>query len=351
MGGAHPTIMSGQILDQYSYVDYVVCGEGEETLLELAQEKAPAQINGLAYREGGIAIKNPPRKYCKNLDDLPFPAWHLVDLKRYPARDSGVIRGIDLAKETRVSIIFSRGCKGHCDFCSSWWIWKGWRHRSSKNMVDEIEMLYTDHGIRHFCFADDAMTVDRQATIELCDEIVARKLSIAFHVTTRTDCVDALVLQKLKEAGCYKIAFGIETGSPHLLEQMGKENDIATAELAIRLAKEAGITVTALMIVGNVGETSQTVKETINFLRRVRPDELGCVGGLWVLPGTKLYQDCKRSGFINDDFWLSNEPYKLYTQEYSARELARLQMLINNYRGGYTAILCRLKYLLKRLLR
>jgi radical SAM superfamily enzyme YgiQ (UPF0313 family) len=333
MGGAHATIMYRQILENYPAVDYVVLAEGEETFLEIAQEKPPTDINGIVYRLDGGIIKTPPRKNIDNLDTLPFPAWHLLDLKNYPGIDTGIVRGVDLAREPRISVVFSRGCKGHCDFCSTWWIWKGWRHRSPKNMVDELELLYRKFGIRNFCFADDAMTVDRQATIELCDDIIARGLNIVFHVTTRSDCVDAFMLQKLKAAGCYKIAFGIETGSPKLLEQMAKENDIATAELAIKLAKEAGILVTALIIVGNMGETEESVRDTIAFLRRTNPDDIGCVGGLWILPGTKLYQQCKRKSYINDDFWLGDEPYKVYAEEYSLSQLAQLQKRVTKFRS------------------
>jgi anaerobic magnesium-protoporphyrin IX monomethyl ester cyclase len=342
MGGAHATIMHRQLLEHYSYVDYIVLGEGEETCFEIAQGKEPAQINGLVYREKGKIVKTPPRKYVENLDDLPFPAWHLIDLKRYSARGEGFFRGIDLATEVRVSIVFSRGCSGHCDFCSTWWIWQGWRHRSPKNMVDEIEWLYREFGIRHFCFADDAMTVDRQATIDLCDEIISRNLNIAFFATTRTDCVDEVVLRKLQQAGCYNMSFGIETGSPLLLEKMGKENDIATSEQAIRLCKQLKLKVTALMIIGNVGETEETLCDTINFLKRTQPDEIGCVGGLWILPGTKLYQQCRRQGIIDDDFWLTDVPYLTYTREYSLETLARMQRRVSNYRPMIKKITSRL---------
>lgn len=331
LGGAHATIMYRQILENYPSVDYVVLGEGEETFLEIAKENAAAEIHGIVYRLDSEIIKTPSRKYIENLDTLPFPAWHLLDLKKYSGADTVVVRGVDLSQEPRISVIFSRGCKGHCDFCSTWWIWQGWRHRSPKNMVDELELLNRKFGIRNICFADDAMTVDRQATIELCDDIIARGLKIVFHVTTRSDCVDAVLLQKLKAAGCYKIAFGIETGSPKLLEQMGKENDIATAERAIKLAKEAGILVTALVIVGNIGETKESVRDTVAFLRRTIPDDIGCVGGLWILPGTKLYQQCKRKGYIDDDFWLGDEPYKVYAEEYSLEQLAQLQKRVTKY--------------------
>lgn len=333
LGGAHPTIMYRQILEHYPDVDYIVMGEGEQTLLELVQGASLQEIDGLVYRQDGAVVKTKPRTYCNNLDDIPFPAWHLLDLSRYPGWGEGKHNGIVLRDHPRISVIFSRGCSGHCDFCSTWWIWKGWRHRSAKNMVDELELLYRDHNIRHFCFADDAMTVDRQATIELCDEIIHRNLIIAFHVTTRTDCVDEEMLRKLKQAGCYTITFGIETGSSRLLNEMGKENDIENSIRAISLCRKIKLPVTALLIVGNVGETEETVLETRDLLKRAMPDEVGCAGALWVLPGTKLYQDCCRKGIINDDFWLGDEPYMVYTMEHSREELDSFVKIINSYKG------------------
>jgi len=331
LGGAHPTIQYQQMMENYPFIDYIVLGEGENTCLELAQEKPLSEIDGLVYRDGSSVIKTKNRKYVENLDDIPFPAWHLIDLGRYSARGEGVFNGVDLAKETRVSVIFSRGCSGHCDFCSSWWIWRGWRHRSAINMADELELLYSKYGIRHFCFADDAMTIDRTASIELCDEIVKRKLPIAFYATTRTDCIDELLARKLKEAGCYEISFGIETGSQILLEKMSKSNDIQNSEHAIRICKDAGLTVTALLIVGSLGETAQTVQETVDFLKRTRPDKASCVGGLWILPGTKLYKHCQEIRFIDDSFWLTPEPYKVYTREYSLKQLKQMEIKIINY--------------------
>ncbi len=334
MGGAHPTIMYKQLLENYPFIDYIVLGEGEITFLEIAQCKEISQISGLAYRDSGSGevVKTSPRKYIEDLDEIPFPAWHLVDLKKYPSRGNGIFNGVNLATEPRISIIFSRGCKGHCNFCSTWWIWKGWRHRSPKNMVDEIELLYNNHGIRHFCFADDAMTINRNATMELCDELIRRKLKIAFFATTRTDCVDETLLRKMREAGCYEVSYGIETGSPILLEKMCKENDIETSKRAICLTKKAHLKAAALMIAGNVGETEETIHETVDFLRKTEPTEIGCLGGLWILPGTKLYNDCKVKGFINDDFWLTDEPYKLYTLEHTSDQLEKMLKKIINYK-------------------
>ena len=347
LGGAHPTIMHDQVMRNYPFVDFAVIGEGESALLEIAMGKAPEEIAGIVYRRGGEILKTAARAHEKNLDNIPFPAWGLVDLEKYPARGTGVVNGVDLAKEPRVSVIFSRGCSGHCDFCSTWWIWRGWRRRSAVNMADELELLYRDFGIRHFCFADDSMTVDRKGVIALCDEIISRRMKIAFHSTTRTDCVDAEMLARMRAAGCYNIAFGIETASSELLARMGKGNTVAASERAIALCRQAGIKVTALIIAGSVGETWKTIGETAAFLRRTRPDEVGSVGGLWILPGTKLYRDCVGRGLINNDFWLGDEPYLVYTAEHSPEELRRMKDRVANYDTFFYRAASRLKRMFK----
>lgn len=331
-GGAHASIMYEQLLTTFSCIDFIVIGEGEQTFLELVQGCDIETIDGLAYLKEGKVVTNRPRMYVENLDDLPFPAWHLIDFTKYPALGKGLKNGIRLAKTPRVPVVFSRGCKGRCDFCSSWWIWKKWRHRSPGNMADELEMLCHRYGVRHFCFVDDAMTVDRQAIIDLCDEIITRKLEIVFHITTRTDCVDEVMLKKLKQAGCYQIAYGVETGSPELLKNILKENTVEVSERAIRLTKAAGIHATALIMVGNIGETSETITDTLNLLKRSQPDDIGSGVGLYIMPGTKLYQECKRMGIIDDDFWLSNEPFRIYTEEHSLEELSRMIRVVANYR-------------------
>lgn len=315
MGGVHPTIMYQQLLDNYPFVDICVLGEGEKTFLEIVQGKNLPEIQGIAFKKDKEIVLTPPREYVENLDEIPFPAWHLIDLQRYPARGSGIFNGVDLSKEARISVIFSRGCVGRCNFCSTWWIWKGWRCRSAKNMADELEVLNKKFKISHFCFSDDTLTVDKSKILDLCNEIIKRGLKIAFHVTTRVDCVDEELLKKLKEAGCYNIAYGIETASGNLLEKMGKGIGLDISRKAILMTKKANIKITALLIAGNEGENIDTINQTVNFLKDMQPDEVGTVGGLWILPGTKLYFQCKKIGFINDDFWLSNKPYKIYTVE------------------------------------
>ena len=335
MGGAHPSIMYQQLLEHYNAVDIVIRGEGEIALLEISQGIDLDKIDGIVYRDVARIIKNAERRYVENLDILPLPAWDLIadTLWEYPSTFPKELRyqnGIDLSYGPRVPVIYSRGCKGHCDFCSSWWIWKKWRYRSAKNMVDELEWLYESFNIRHFCFFDDCLTMDKQATIDLCDEIVKRCLHIAFYANTRADCIDFEILEKLKQAGCYNIAYGIETASPTLLSRMNKENDVHTAETAVALTKRAGLFPGVLIVVGYVGETEETVDETIDFLQRIDIKEVGTVGGLWILPGTGFYRYAKQLGIIDDNFWLSDEPYMVYTHEHSLRRLRFFTHAIKN---------------------
>jgi anaerobic magnesium-protoporphyrin IX monomethyl ester cyclase len=331
LGGVHATIMYKQILQHYRAVDCAVLGEGEFTLLEIAQGKPFCEINGIAYRgSNGELITTAPREFVKNLDDIAFPAWHLVDLWKYQPIGKGKVNGISLMNVPRVSVIFSRGCIGHCSFCSTWRNWKGYRHRSPLNMVEELELLY-NMGIRHFCFADDALTINIEAVIMLCNEIIRRKLKIAFHVTTRCDKVNYDLLLKLKKAGCYNIAYGVESGSTKILNSLGKTWSINDAEKAILHTKRVGIKVTAMVLVGMVGETWQSLNQTVELLRTTKPDEVGTAGCMWILPATLLYSQCVAKGFIDDDFWLSEEPYRIYTLEYSLEELSRMKERVLNY--------------------
>jgi anaerobic magnesium-protoporphyrin IX monomethyl ester cyclase len=132
----------------YPQVDICTLGEGEQTLLEIAQGRPLAEITGIVWRQGQDVIKNPPRCYAENLDTIPFPAWHLLPLLQYPARGQGVFSGIDLNREPRISVVFSRGCSANCSFCSTWRIWRGHRSRSAANMADELELLNKQHGIK-----------------------------------------------------------------------------------------------------------------------------------------------------------------------------------------------------------
>lgn len=323
LGGAHATLMHTQIIKNYPFIDLIVRGEGEQTLLKITRGRPFKKIQGITYSEDEEVVINKPQKYVKNLNKIPFPAWEMVNLSRYapiPAFIAGY-NGIDFRKIPRIPVIFSRGCVGHCNFCSTWMIWCGWRGRSGKNMADEVELLYKKHRMKHFIFADDCMTVDNKETIDFCNEIKKRNLKIAFNLQTRTDAVNSEVLEKLKEAGCYCISYGIESGSPKMLKTMDKANTVKNSERAIFLTKKAGIKVCAQMITGSLGETIQTINQSIRFLQRTNPDFVMTLGGLWIYPGTKIYHYLKARGKINDDYWLKPNPLMVYRSHFSQLQI------------------------------
>src|SRR3989338_4099875 len=222
LGGHHPTLMGHQLLESYHFIDFVGIGEGEYLMLDLCRELNPEDIPGLGFRKDNKIIINRLRPNIENLDALPFPAWDLIQPRKYGTHSDFTYNGIDLSKEVGADISFSRGCIGKCNFCSNFVMWKKWRHRSPDKVVDEIESLNRSYSIRCFQFNDDCFSVNKKATLELCSEIIKRKLHIFFCIVTRADCIDDDILKALKEAGCYMISFGIETASPRLLHIMHK---------------------------------------------------------------------------------------------------------------------------------
>lgn len=313
LGGVHPTIMWKQMLEHYSEVDYIAGGEGEEILWELVHGLGLTEIKGLSWKnKAGKVIANPDRLPIRDLDSLPFPAWDLIDPNAYPPRGEGVYNGIDLTKETRYSIIFSRGCMACCTFCSSWKIWEGYRHRSGINVADEMELLVKKYGAKHFAFYDDTLTGAREEIVTFCKEVVKRKLKVALHGTTRVDKVDKELLHWMKKAGFYEIAYGIESGSPAMLIKINKKTDIDKIFEAAKLTKKAGIRFHALMMYGLPHETAEDRRLSDKLVDRLKPDGIGTVGTVWVFPGTALYIQAKNAGLIDDSFWLGKKPYYIY---------------------------------------
>lgn len=311
-GGIHPTLMWNQMMEHYSVIDYIVKGEGEAIFLDLVKGKTRSTINGLVYRSSRQVINNPERELLNNLDKIPFPAWDVVDRLKYPPRGTGIENGINLEKEIRYPIIFSRGCMGTCTFCSTWRIWKGYRFRSGKNVADEIEILVKKYNAKHFVFQDDTLTGSREEMIIFCQEIIKRNLKIAIFGTTRVDFVDEELLKLMQKVGFYKLSYGIESGSPQLLLSINKRTDLHQIIQAAVLTKKAKIQICALMMFGLPGETEKDRKLTKKLLKQINADEVGTIGKIWIFPGTRLFQQAKEAKLIDDNFWLSKRPYYIY---------------------------------------
>ena len=337
LGGPHASFMYQQILEHYP-ADVIVIGEGEITALELArafqEDKDLGNIAGIAFKNNGKINVTKERLFIDDLDSLPFPAHGQFDLKRYKKE------GVDVAK-FMVDIITSRGCPFKCLFCSSCNFWgKAWRHRSAKNIADELEYLKNNFGVEAFNFSDDIFTMRQDNVISLCKEIIDRRLNITWFAQSRVNCVSRPMLEWMKKAGCKTIAYGIESGSPEILKTIDKDITVEQAIEAFRITKEVGLNADAFFMVGNPGETEETIKETCALIDKIQPHHI-VVSVTVIYPQSGLYELAKQNNLINDDYWLSEKPAPAYTVEWPESKLSfwRMKVLFHFLKSkgfGYT---------------
>lgn len=324
LGGPHASFMYGQILNNYP-VDAVVIGEGEITVLELVRaiEKGEdfSTVNGIAFKDNGTVRVTKERPFIDDLDALPFPSHEQFDLKRYKKE------GVDVDRFL-VDIITSRGCPFKCLFCSSCKFWgKAFRHRSARNIASELEYLKNNFGVEAFNFSDDIFTMRRDNVIALCEEIIERKMKITWFAQSRVNCVSRLMLEWMKKAGCKTIAYGIESGSPKILKSIDKDITVEQAVEAFRSTKEAGLNADAFFMVGNPGETEETIKETCALIDKIQPHHI-VVSVTVIYPQSGLYELAKQNNLINDDYWISDKPAPAYTVEWPENKLSRWRMKV-----------------------
>ena len=346
VGGQHATALPEHMF-RLAYADAVVIGEGELTTLELVKtfynNGDLSEIKGIAYQKNGETFITPPRDLITNLDSIPFPSYTDFNLDDY--------NGLPERSERSAALMTSRGCPYRCIYCSGPNFWRRkWRYRSAENVLDEIEWLYNDYDVRAFIFFDDNFAVRKDRAIAICDGILRRGLKISWRACTRVDLVNKELLKWMKKAGCYGIDYGIESGSPKILERIRKGQTVKQIKEALRLTHEAGIRPRAYLMVGNPGENEETIQETITLLNEMKPYNTPSGQILWILPGTEIYELAKSQGVISDDFWVTNHSVLYYTGEHSVEELKALrnQLMLGlaKNRGNIQALL---EYYIRRI--
>jgi len=262
VGGPHASILPQEFVD---YSDFVVVGEGEYTMLELVKtlenSEDPSNIEGLLFKKDGKIVETGPRPLITCPDNLPFPARDLLHMEAY--------------NDNKGAILTSRGCPFNCIFCNSHLIFgKKFRARSPKNVVDEIEYLVKKYNVHVIRILDDMFTLNRKRVIEICNEILNRGLNIGWELTngTRVDKVDKELLEKMHEAGCYRIYYGIESGSKKVLKMLRKGIKLDQVKRVVKWTKEIGIEVGGFFMIGGPGETIETLKETEKFIDELNLD-------------------------------------------------------------------------------
>ena len=331
-GGAHSSSNFKEVFKNKN-VDFIVKGEGEQVFLDLIKtieaKKNPKQVRGLIFRQGKGVKVNPPGRISQNLDQLPFPARHLLKMGIYFKRAEEF--GEFLMRQPQGGIISSRGCPGNCVFCSIHSVWSyQWRARSPKNVVDEIEHLINQYGVREIAFLDDNMTLDKKRTIQICNEIIKRKLDIKWCTPNGValSALDKPMIKKMKEAGCYRLTFGIESGDPEMQKFIGKIVPFKRTKSLIDYANNIGLWTAGTFIIGFPFEDEASIRNTIKYARECGID----YAVFYVLapyPGTRVHEICKKSGLLSDikpEDWgyiLSGGGYQ--TKIFTPKELRRWQ--------------------------
>ncbi|MDP3888803.1 MAG: radical SAM protein [bacterium] len=295
LGGPHVTAMPSCI--KTSSFDFGVIGEGEETLLELvskikSRQKDLTKVQGLVFKRGHKLIITPSRPYIQNLDRLPFPSRELFPLLNNYHPGPGMFQNLPVA-----GMITSRGCPFKCTFCDHSVFGQIFRARSFKNVVDEMELLIKDFKAKEIKIWDDTFNLDPERVIAICREILKRKLKFTWKCLCRVNFVNKKMLKLMKKAGCWQIAYGIESGNDQILETIKKGLNKEIVRQAVKLTKEAGIETRGFFILGLPGETEETLRETIDFAKELDL-ETADFNSLIPFPGTEIYNQRKRLGHV-----------------------------------------------------
>jgi radical SAM superfamily enzyme YgiQ (UPF0313 family) len=298
VGGPHPSMVGSEVLGCPD-IDICVKGEGEKTIIELLNaidtQKGFDNIQGIIYKKDGQIFENAPREFIKDLDILCFPhdtaPEVLKDYDRYP---------ITAFK----SIFASRGCPYNCSFCGSREIWsRKVRLRSPANVIREIKNLQKK-GLRSVHFDDDNFGTNRQDINDLCDALIKRCPGLKWSCELHVKMVVEQTISIMKEAGCYSIQLGIESGNNEMLKETRK--NITTEEIfsAGRIIKKHGIDLSAFFIVGFLQETEDTLKDTVAVMKKIKCDFL-TYSIFTPYPGTEAFDLCKENGLIDNEYDVS----------------------------------------------
>jgi radical SAM superfamily enzyme YgiQ (UPF0313 family) len=255
-----------ELLLQNSRVDICVIDEGEETARELMDKINDfpdiENVKGIIFKKNGRIIKTSPRKRIKDLDSIPFPAWDLFSIETYVANPIHSEYG---RRSMNVSTV--RGCPFQCIYCSRPF-GSGVYMRSASSVISEIKALKRRYKIDFIGFSDDLFIINKRWVMGLCDALIKENIRIGWGASARVNLVDSDLLKRMKKAGCEALSYGFESGSQKMLDAMKKGVKVGQAEEAIRMTRKAGITIDGSFMIGMIGETEETVKETVDFIKR-----------------------------------------------------------------------------------
>jgi len=290
--GAHFLTENTDILYKYKDVDLVIVGEAEETLKEILEGKPYNEIAGLCYRDGFVAKFTGARAFIEDLDELPFPARHLVDNSIFRRPDNNKVQAI---------IKVSRGCPFHCFFCLATPVsGSKVRIRTSENIVAEIRECVEKYNIKNFLFWSDVFNFDREWTMELCEKIIESGLKITWSSNTRADTADEEMADLMYESGCRLVSIGVESGSQYVLDKIGKKITIDNIRDTVKIFKKAKIKVYNYFVIGLPWDDEETVEQTIRLAVELDSDFISFYTAT-PLPGTRFYKYAQEQSLITSE--------------------------------------------------
>jgi len=288
--GEYLNYFGEKLMRERPEIDHILHGEIEETLRDLAEGKPPVAVPGLWCRnENGDPVKTPSRPFMRDIDALPFPARDLLDNAIYRSPENG----------RPMTVIYgNRGCHAKCIYCPAG-VLSGFqvRLRNPQRVVDEIEECVTKHGVRDFLFHGDTFTFHKKWVMELCQEILDRKLDIHWGCNSRVDTWDDERAAMMKKAGCWVVAFGFEHGDQELLDKMKKGATVEKAYEAADICRRNGLCVQAFLVMGLPWETEKTLETLKSFMLKLDPDFFD-FNIAYPLPGTELYEIAMKENLI-----------------------------------------------------
>tara|TARA_B100000315_G_C14549679_1_gene575101 strand:- start:497 stop:1933 length:1437 start_codon:yes stop_codon:yes gene_type:complete len=300
IGGPHLTALPEMTMQNFTDFDIGVIGEGDITIIELLQslsnQKKLNELKGIIYRDNDVLRKTEQRDLIRDLNSLPKPAYHLLpDLVKYYSAPSHTLK-----RHPGTSMITSRGCPSKCTFCANLFGTK-FRGYSAQYIIDIILWLMNDFGINEIDIVDDTFVVNKKRVKQICDLLINKNINLSWSCEAKVNFVNPEMLKIMKKSGCWQIAYGIETGSQKILDNISKGTSIKQARDAIKWTKQAGIQTRGFFMIGAPGETRETIRETIDFMKEIDLDDFH-VTFFTPYPGTPIYNEISKHGKYNEDW-------------------------------------------------
>ena len=332
LGGIHVSTMYSQIAKRFPYAVAII-GEGEETFKELIEHYSKGfsvqtpDVRGIAYFNGEKVVVTARRPLIEDLNMLPFPKHDLF-------LSDG---------KTMANLLTSRGCPYKCSFCVLDHVSRRKvRFRSGKNIVDEVEMVLKNHPtVTQFWLHDDAFMINKARTLEFCEEVIRRGVKTQFVASARFRPISEEVVKKMEQAGFVHVLFGLESGSKKVMDLTRKGITQPHARYGLELFAKTKIKTTMFLITGLVGETEETVQETCDFvqeLQRINYSYYEDIGVCQVYPGTEIFEICKASGKMSDDYWLTDKEVPYFTTEFGGEHSLEWLMEMKEKAQKYIAL-------------